>query len=168
MLKDTKVIVDEESGEEKMLNDNFIQFYSKNILLIAEMNKSNSTAVNILLWIIRHMDRKNALVVSQQAISEAMSLHRVTVAKAVKFLQEKKAIAVFKSGNTNIYAVNRHIAWKSQADKKQYALFEANVYIAESEQEIKEYQTPLFGHVEPKRARKRKDVKTNTDLKDSA
>lgn len=158
-MKDTKIVVDEETGEEKMLNDNFVQFYTKNILLIAEMNKENSTAVNILLWIIRHMDNRNALVVSQQAIAEATSLHRVTVAKAVKYLQEKKVIGIFKSGSTNIYAVNRHIAWKTGAEKKKYALFDANVYIAESEQEIKEYQTPLFGHVEPKRPRKRKDIK---------
>ena len=40
------------------------------------MTKENSTALTIFLWIVKHMDNRNALVVSQQAIAEALQLHK--------------------------------------------------------------------------------------------
>lgn len=56
-----------------------------------------------------------------------------------------------KSGSTNIYAVNAQIAWKSDANGKRYALFDAAVYISEAEQDKPLFSTQLVGHAEPKK-----------------
>jgi hypothetical protein len=137
------------TGEVEEVNDNFVQVYIDKLDLIIEMTSENSTAVKIFTWLLKHMDKKNALIVSQQALSEALSVTRQTVYNSIQYLKSKKAIAVFKSGNTNIYAVNAQIAWKSDAKGKRYAMFDAKVYISELEQfdDKPLFNTDLVGRI---------------------
>jgi DNA-binding transcriptional ArsR family regulator len=144
-----KTILDVDSGELTLRNTNFIQFYEDNLNLLGEMVLENPTALRILLWLVKYMDSRGALVTSQVAICDALSIHRNTVSSAVSYLKSKKAIAVLKSGTTNIYAINEQIAWKETADKKKFAHFSAKVYLAGSEQDI-EYQRSMFGHITQK------------------
>ncbi|MDO1451532.1 replication/maintenance protein RepL [Rhodocytophaga aerolata] len=145
-MKHEKIATDFQTGEEKIVNDNFIQFYEDNISLIREMIEENPTALKVLLWIIEKMDKNNALVISQIALAESLNVHRNTIGNSISYLKQKKAVEVLKSGSTNIYAVNTEIAWKSLANNKQFALFSAKVYLSSSEQDG-DYQTRLFGHV---------------------
>ena len=149
-----KTVIDSSTGEIKELNDNFVQFYLDNMDLIISINRHNSTAGTIFLWIVKHMDNSNALVASQQAICEALDIHRNTVTNAVNYLKEVKALQVQKSGTTNVYAINSQIAWKTSADKKQFAHFSAKVYITKSEQT--QFKTDLVGHAVKKKAGSRK------------
>ncbi|CCH57702.1 replication protein (plasmid) [Fibrisoma limi BUZ 3] len=145
------------TGEVETVNDNFVQLYVDKLDLIVEMTRENPTAVQMFTWLLKHMDKRNALIVSQHALSEALGMHRTTVHRCTVYLQAKKALAVFKSGNVNIYAINAQIAWKSDARGKKYALFDAAVYIAQSEQEKPLYDTQLVGiAVEKKSKRKMK------------
>jgi hypothetical protein len=152
-----------ETGEVETVNDNFVQLYVDKLDLIIEMMGENPTAVKVFTWLLKQMDRRNALVVSQQALAEALEVSRQTVYTATKYLKEKKAVAILKSGNTNIYAVNVQIAWKSDANNKRYALFDAAVYVADSEQDKPLFDTQLVGHAKPRPSRKyptiRKKVK---------
>ena len=101
------------------------------------MTSENPTAVKVFTWLLKHMDKKNALVVSQQALSESLNIGRTTVYTSIEYLKYKKAIAVFKSGNTNIYAVNAQIAWKSDVRGKRYAMFDAKfIYLARNKKTI--------------------------------
>lgn len=134
------------TGEVEEVNANFVQVYIDKLDLIIEMTSENPTAVKVFTWLLKHMDRRNALVVSQQALSEALLVTRQTIHNSIGYLKQKKAIAVFKSGNTNIYAVNAQIAWKSTASGKRYAMFDALVYITEFEQETPLFKTDLIGH----------------------
>lgn len=152
-----KQVVDYHTGEVETMNDNFVQLYIDKLDLIIEMTGENPTAVKIFTWLLKQMDKRNALVVSQQALAEALGVGRTTVHYAVNYLKDKKAVAVFKSGSTNIYAVNAQIAWKSDANGKKYALFDAAVYIADSEQDKPLFDTQLIGHAQPKPTRKRKE-----------
>jgi len=154
-LTHEKEIINFETGESEMVNDNFVQLYVDKLDLIIEMTGENATAVKVFTWLLKQMDRRNALVISQQALAEALGLGRTTIHYAVNYLKEKKAVAVLKSGSTNIYAVNAQIAWKSDARGKKHALFDAAVYIAESEQDKPLYNTKLVGHAEPKVTRKK-------------
>lgn len=117
----------------------------------------NPTATKVFTWLLKQMDKRNALVVSQSALAEALGLAVRTVQYSIVYLKEKKAVAILKSGNTNIYAVNAQIAWKSDAHGKKYALFDAAVYIADSEQDKPLFDTQLIGHAQPKSVRKRKE-----------
>jgi hypothetical protein len=73
-------------------------------------------------------------------------------------LREKKAVDIVKSGSTNIYAVNAQIAWKADANGKRYALFDAAVYISDTEQDKPLFDTQLVGHAKPRANKKRKDI----------
>jgi hypothetical protein len=153
-----KEVVHYDTGEVETLNDNFVQLYTDNLRLITEMNKENPAAVNLFMWLIEHMDRRNALVVSQQALAEAFNVSDRTIRAHVAFLKARKAIDVFKSGTSNIYAVNAQLAWKSDARGKKYAMFDARVYVAESEQNA-QFETQLKGHAVPKKASPRQRQK---------
>lgn len=149
-----KEITDYNTGEVELVNDEFVQLYVDKMDIIIEMMGENPTAVKVFLWLLQHMDKRNALVVSQEALSEAMGLHRSTIFRCTNYLKEKKAVNIVKSGSTNIYAINVQLAWKSNANGKKYALFDAAVYVADSEQDKPLFDTQLVGHVRPKRSKK--------------
>lgn len=141
-----KTVHNPETGEEKTLNDNFIQFYIDNLSLIGEIASKNPTAIKVLMFLTKYMDKKNALIVSQTTMSDVLDVHRNTISNAVNYLVEQKIIRVFKSGSTNIYTVNSEIAWRDDADNKKYAHFTAKVYISPNEQE-NEYKKEFFPHL---------------------
>lgn len=149
-----KQVTDYNTGEIDTVNDNFVQLYVDKMDIIIEMMGENPTAVKIFLWLLQHMDKRNALVVSQQALAEALEMSRQTVYTSTKYLKEKRAVDILKSGNTNIYAINVQLAWKSNANGKKYALFNAAVYVADSEQDKPLFDTQLVGHAKPKRSKK--------------
>lgn len=138
--------LDLSTGELKKVNANFSQFYDDQLDLIILMTKENPTALTVFLWIVKFMDDRNALVASQQAIADALGLHKNTVYLAVKYLKEKKALTVLRSSNTNIFAINAQIVWRDSADAKKFAHFDAKVYISEFEQQESKGQkeAPLF------------------------
>jgi hypothetical protein len=140
-----KEVIDYKTGEVETVNDNFVQLYIDKLDLIIEMTNENPTAVKVFTWLLKQMDKRNALVVSQPALAEALGVTTRTVQYSVAYLKQKKAVAVLKSGNTNIYAVNAQIAWKADAKGKKYALFDAAVYISDSEQDKPLFSTELVG-----------------------
>ncbi|XWW46653.1 replication/maintenance protein RepL [Fibrella sp. USSR17] len=146
------------TGEVELVNDKFVQLYVDKLDLIIQMTGENPTAVKVFVWLLQHMDKRNALVVSQEALAEAMGLHRTTIFRCTSYLKEKKAVDIVKSGNTNIYAVNAQIAWKADASGKKYALFDAAVYIADSEQDKLLFDTQLVGHAKVRPPKKRNKV----------
>ncbi len=155
-----KEITNYHTGEVETVNDNFVQLYIDKLDLIIEMMSENPTATKVFTWLLKQMDKRNALVVSQSALAEALGLAVRTVQYSIVYLKEKKAVAILKSGNTNIYAVNAQIAWKSDASGKKYALFDAAVYIADSEQDKPLFDTQLIGHAKPKAPKKSSKLKT--------
>lgn len=150
-----KELVNYHTGEVDLVNDKFVQLYVDKLDLIIEMTGENPTAVKVFVWLLQHMDKRNALVVSQEALAEAMNLHRTTIFRCTNYLKEKKAVDIVKSGSVNIYAVNAQIAWKSDANGKRYALFDAAVYVADSEQDKPLFDTQLVGHAQPRPIKKR-------------
>lgn len=149
-----KEVVDYQTGETEIVNDNFVQLYIDKLDLIIEMMGENPMAVKVFTWLLKHMDNRNALVVSQKALAEALEVSRQTIYTSANYLREKKALDILKSGNTNIYAVNVQIAWKSDANNKRFALFNAAVYIGGSEQDKPLFDTQLVGHAKARPPRK--------------
>lgn len=158
-MEHEKKIVDYDSGEIKTVNANFIQFYSDHLPVVREMLVENSMALNLYFWLVERMDKKNALVVSHDALCEALNISRMSVHRSIKYLKEKKAIEVYKTGNSCIYYLNASIVWHDSADNKRFAIFDAKVYISESEQET--FKTTLIGHAEKRK--KRKKISSNSE-----
>lgn len=98
------------------------------------LNK-NPKAFQILLFLLDHMDKYNAVMCSYVVIQEALGMGRTTASNAVKLLKDHGFIAILKSGTSNIYVVNNDLAWNSWGNNVQYCEFPANVIISASEQE---------------------------------
>ena len=153
-----KEITNYHTGEVETVNDNFVQLYIDKLDLIIQMTGENKKAVQIFVWIMQHMDKRNALVVSQVALAQAFKVTERSIRYSIAYLKMKKAMTVLKSGNTNIYAVNAQIAWKSDVNGKKYALFDAAVYVTDSEQNEPQFDTQLVGHIKPRLSKKRNKV----------
>lgn len=127
--------------EKKSPYDNFVQvnkdYYKAEDWL---MGKS-PIAYRIFKFLINHMDSYNAVMCSYQVFQENFDISKPTVTRAIKLLKDKKYIQVYKSGSSNVYAVNKEIAWNSWGTNFKYAKFGANIIISESEQENSEIKT---------------------------
>lgn len=145
-MENVKFSVDTSTGEETLLNTNFTQLYDNSAQLMIQI-ADNPTAMKLFWWLISHMDRRNALVVSQKTLAEVLECTDRTIRTAVADLKSKKVLTVLKSGSSNVYIINSNVAWKGEALDKKYAQFEATVYLSSSEQEP-EYRTHLMGHAE--------------------
>lgn len=70
-------------------------------------------AYRIFKFLMNNMDSYNAVICFQTVIQERFNLSRMTVSRAIKLLKEKQHIDIYKSGTSNVYAVNKQIAWNS-------------------------------------------------------
>lgn len=114
---------------------NFYQFnrnYSKQMIWLAG---KNARAHQILLFLLDQMDNYNAVMCSYKVIQEALGMSESTAKRGIKLLKETGFIAVYRSGSSNIYAVNKNLAWSSWGTNYKYAKFDAKIIISESEQE---------------------------------
>lgn len=98
------------------------------------MSKS-PIAYRIFKFLINGMDDYNAVICSYKVLQENFGVSQDTVRRAIKILKEKKYIDVYKSGTSNVYAINKNIVWNSWGTNYNYAKFGANIIISESEQE---------------------------------
>lgn len=92
-------------------------------------------AYRIFKFLINNMDGYNAVICSQAVLQETFDVSRTTVSRAIKLLKEKGYIAIFKSGTSNVYAVNDKIVWNSWGTNYAYSKFPANVILSMTEQE---------------------------------
>ena len=98
------------------------------------MSKS-PIAYRIFKFLMNNMDGYNAVICSYQVLEEYFNVSKPTVTRAVKLLKEKQYVDIYKSGTSNLYTINKHIAWTSWGTNYQYAKFGTNIIISESEQQ---------------------------------
>lgn len=135
-------IIDTATGEVKSRgylgeNQNFVMLFRNEISSIVNLQKEDAKAGVLFMFLLEHMDRENALIVSIETIAELLKWSRPTVCRKIKFLKEKNFITTVRTGNSSIYFVNANIAWSTYGNKKEYAKFNASVLISKSEQEYR-------------------------------
>jgi len=115
----------------------FIQWNNATDIYKAEdfLLKENATAYRVFKFLIHNMDKTNAIIVSQKTMQEFLGLSRQTISKSVNYLKDKGFIDIFKTGTSNVYAINDDIVWKTHGNKTHFSKFKANVVIGSSEQE---------------------------------
>lgn len=89
----------------------------------------------IFKFLINNMDDYNAVICSYKVLQETFGVSQDTVRRAIKILKEKQYIDVYKSGTSNVYAINKNIVWNSWGTNYDYAKFGVNIILSESEQE---------------------------------
>ena len=122
-------------GKEKAATFGWLQFEKKALGELTKLSMASPAAMGTLMYLVNHMSRSNALVVSQQAIAEGIGGKRGTVNKAIKYLSEHNFIQIIKAGGVSVYVVNSRVAWQGERGAR-YAAFGADVIAIESEQTI--------------------------------
>ena len=117
--------------------ENFVQFNKDMYKAEDWLMKESPIAYRIFKFLVNNMDDYNAVICSQTVLQEQFEVSRATVSRALKLLKDKGYVAVFKSGTSNVYALNDKIVWKSWGTNYQRSKFPANVLISLSEQEEK-------------------------------
>lgn len=92
-------------------------------------------AYRIFKFLINNMDGYNSVVCSYAVLQEYFGVSKPTITRAIKLLKDKKYVEVYKSGTSNVYAINKNIVWNSWGTNYKYAKFGANIILSESEQE---------------------------------
>lgn len=105
MEKKTKVTTNDK-------NRDYVRFNRDSMMVIAELNDENPSALKVFMFISQNMDANNALCVSMKALEEALGLSRSTLSRAIKYLEENKWLCIRKLGVSNVYTINSEIAWK--------------------------------------------------------
>ncbi len=142
----------QEKEKEEMKNRDFIQIYKKSIIFMRSLNKIDPNALPILLLLLEKMNRQNAVLISQKALSQITGKTRQTVNKAIKALKKGRYIQIIKVGTANVYVVNSEIAWTSSNNKK-YQAFSAQVVadideqVEENWKNIKLKQVPMYDDI---------------------
>jgi len=120
--------------KEKPNTFGWLQFEKKALKEIQDLAMRSPPAMGTLMYLVNHMSRSNAIVVSQQAIAAELRTSRVTVNKAIAFLVAHNFIQIVKAGGNSIYIVNSRVAWQGERGAR-YAAFGADVVALEREQD---------------------------------
>lgn len=115
-------------------NPPFTQFYNDHLSQIQWLCEKNSMAAAIWFYLVRAMDDRNLIIVSQNVLKNEFDTSKSTVARSIKFLNENGFIVIHKVGTANAYSINHELVWKRGHNEKQYAFDTANVIFAEEEQ----------------------------------
>lgn len=118
---------------EKASTFGWLQFEKKGLKELQKLAMHSPAAMGTLMYLVNHMSRTNALVVSQTAVAKELGTSRETVNKAMKVLREHHFIQAVKAGGTTVYVVNSRVAWQGNRGER-YAHFGADVIAIESEQ----------------------------------
>lgn len=123
----------EKTRDPEDLNSNFVQIYRDHFSEVRWLMDKNVLACKIFLFILEHMDKKNALACSSAILEDYFGKSRSTISRAIKVLKENGFVDVLKMGNCNVYIVNQEIAWTDKGKLKQYCKFEGNMLISRKE-----------------------------------
>jgi Fe2+ or Zn2+ uptake regulation protein len=112
----------------------WLQFEKKAIGELQKLAIASPAAMGTLMYLVNHMSRSNALVVSQKAIAEGVGIKRETANRALKYLADHHFVQILKAGGSTVYVVNSRVAWQGDRGAR-YAAFGADVIAIESEQQ---------------------------------
>lgn len=131
---------DEDAAAKEAQKSPFKNFVQKNssdraTLTNDQLMVKNLTAARIFNFLTCNMDRYNAVMVSNLALMEYLEVSRSSVSKGIKFLKDCRLICVYKSGTSNIYALDDTLVWNSRGTNRKFSKFNTNIIISKTEQE---------------------------------
>lgn len=119
--------------QEKPSTYGWLQLEKKAAQELQNLAIRSPAAMGTLLYMVNHMGRSNALVVSQKAIATALGISLKSVSNSVKLLDDHNFIEAVKVGNMTVYKVNSRVAWQGNRGAR-FAAFGAEVIALETEQ----------------------------------
>lgn len=131
-------------GKDKPSTFGWLQLEKKAAKELQNLAIRSPAAMGTLMYMVNHMSRSNALVVSQKAMAKELGISLKSVGNSVKLLAAHHFIETIKVGNTSVYVVNSRVAWQGERGAR-FAAFGADVIAIESEQDgpIDDARPPL-------------------------
>jgi hypothetical protein len=118
----------------KTTND-FVQVTRGYISDMRGLARRSPLAHSMLWLLIERMNKTNAIVISQKAMSELLDAHKGSISRAAKMLSEERWVQVVKIGTSNAYVVNSQVIWRANnRNGNRYAVFNAEVIATDTEQ----------------------------------
>lgn len=114
-------------------NTDFVQIYRQHMSEIRWLARTNAVAMEIFMFILEHMDTKNALACSYSILEDYTGKSKATVTRSIKVLKENGIVCVLKMGNCNVYVVNQEVAWTSEHEDKKYCKFNGTILVSHKE-----------------------------------
>jgi hypothetical protein len=121
-------------SKEKPSTFGWLQLEKKAAKELQNLAIRSPAAMGTLMYMVNHMSRSNALVVSQKAMAKELGISLKSVGNSVKLLSTHHFIETIKVGNTSVYVVNSRVAWQGDRGAR-YAAFGADVIAIEAEQD---------------------------------
>lgn len=131
--------IDPETGEIIMKNPAFVQFVKAGggLEAVEKLLRTQPRACSIFIFMVRHMDDNNRLMISYEALMSEFDISRSTANRSITYLVEHNFLKVIKSGNSNIYCLNANVVWQNSAENRQFASFACSVFTTKKEQQAK-------------------------------
>ncbi|MED2765484.1 replication protein [Bacillus thuringiensis] len=133
-------LIKEKEHEEKKKNHNFIQLYRDNMPELRWLMSHHHFASSLLLFILEHMDNRNALACSYSVFEDYFNKSRSTIYRGIKLLEENGFLNVLKMGTSNVCTVNEDLAWSDSNDKKKFAKYDGKILVSKKENKDYEFQ----------------------------
>lgn len=122
-----------EKREKNSPYSNWYQFNRDHTADMIWLTNNYPKAQVILLFLLDQMDDYNAVMCSYKVLEEALNMSTATITRAIKILKDKGYLAILKSGTSNVYVVNKDLAWGSWGKNFHYCKFPANVILSATE-----------------------------------
>lgn len=111
----------------------WIQMNDNQVNNLIYLTDKSPLAMKILLFLAKHSDNYNAVMVSQSTLGEIFSVSRVSINNAIKVLKEHNFLQLQRSGNGFIYFLNSNVVWKSYGTNHKFAEFNAKIIFSKEE-----------------------------------
>jgi len=158
--EDAKKEAYREAANKKSSYDKWAQLNLDYTRELMKLSMDNGLAHALLYLLVEQMDAFNAVMISSKVLEELTGKSRQTISRAIKVLKDKGFIAVYKSGNSNVYAINDKVYWKSYGNNRRFSKFPANIVLTASEQEAlpKKFETIKKVNGNPKNQEPKEDL----------
>lgn len=112
-----------------------MQINSEDPSFMAKFNRMNPHALDILLFLIEHMNGSDAVVCSQVCLMDYFGVSRSTVVKCIQDLKKHGLLCIAKTGSSNVYHLNDDLIWKPCGTNSKNCEFPANIVLSYLEQD---------------------------------
>lgn len=114
----------------------FVQIERSALLPWERLIATDAIAARLVMLLMRKMNRRNAIVISQATLAKMLDVTTRTVQRALKLLRESNWIQQVKVGNMTVIVVSHAVAWTDSRELRgRFSAFEALVVASADEQD---------------------------------
>lgn len=116
-------------------NRDFTQVYPKGWRRLQALIKDNPSAARVYAFLSEHVDGScGAVVVSQEIMAAELNVHKRTIIRLTRVLEDEGAIVRIRVGTgVYAYALDPSEVWKSWNDQKDLAAFHTRTLVKKSD-----------------------------------